>query len=85
MTIVSDKFKLMKRIKLKEVDLINLLTSLYTDAQMAIDGTWNPTYDKSGFKDQQYLIEQFCKDNNIELAIVERMCDESEVVEYAKT
>lgn len=72
MTIVSDKFKLMKRIKLKEVDLINLLTSLYSDAQMALDGTWNPTYDKNGFNDQQFLIEQFCKVNNIELTIAEK-------------
>jgi hypothetical protein len=58
-----------KRIKLKENDLVNLLTSLYTDAQMAIDGTWDSTYDKDGFKDQQHLIEQFCKDNNIEMVI----------------
>lgn len=41
-----------KRIKLKENDLVNLLTSLYTDAQRAIDGTWDSTYDKNGFKDQ---------------------------------
>ena len=52
-----------KRIKLKENDLVNLLTSLYTDAQMALDGTWDPTYDKNGFNDQQFLIEQFCKAN----------------------
>ena len=72
MTIVSDKFKLMKRIKLKEVDLINLLTSLYSDAQMALDGTWDSTDDKNGFRDQQHLIKQFCKVNNIELTIAEK-------------
>jgi hypothetical protein len=52
--------------------LINLLTSLYTDAQMALDGTWDSTYDKNGFRDQQHLIEQFCKANNIELAISQK-------------
>lgn len=61
-----------KRIKLKEDDLINLLTSLYVDAQMALNGTWDSTNDKNGFKDQQYLIEQFCKANNIELAVAEK-------------
>jgi hypothetical protein len=61
-----------KRIKLKEDDLINLLTSLYSDAQMALDGTWDPTYDKNGFNDQQFLIEQFCKANNIDLAISQK-------------
>lgn len=74
-----------KRIKLKEDDLINLLTNLYVDAQMALDGTWDSTYDKSGFRDQQRLIEQFCKNNNIELKVAEKMCDEfvyTEIVEY---
>lgn len=52
--------------------LINLLTSLYSDAQMALDSTWDPTYDKSGFRDQQHLIKQFCKANNIELAISQK-------------
>ena len=59
-------------VEINKKELIELLTSLYTDAQMAIDGIWDSTYDKNGHKDQQYLIEQFCKSNNIELAIAEK-------------
>ena len=56
-------------IRKKENELVKLLTHLWQDAQMGIDGTWDPTYDKSGYQAQQILIEDFCKNNRVELNI----------------
>lgn len=41
-----------------EKDIQELLSCLWTDAGMAIDGTWDRS--DSGFKDQRTLIEEFC-------------------------
>lgn len=57
-----------REIKLKG-ELVKLLTHLWKDAQMAIGGDWDPTYDKSGYESQQILIEEFCKIYNINLNI----------------
>jgi hypothetical protein len=48
-------------------ELINLLTTLYKDAQMGINEDWIPNEDKEGWKAQQVLIDTYCTNNNIEI------------------
>ena len=55
---------------IKQVDkteLVNLLSTLYKDAQMGIDEKWISTYDKEGWEAQQVLIDTYCTNNNIEI------------------
>lgn len=57
-----------KKVKrVDKVELINLLSCIYKDAQMAIDGKWDPTYDKGGFEAQQELIDDFCTNNKLRI------------------
>lgn len=54
-------------------DLIHLLSSIYKDADMAINGEWDKC--EEGFEAQQILIDRFCEKYNIELDLEEH--DES--------
>lgn len=50
-------------------DLIVLLSSIYKDADMAINGEWDKC--EEGFEAQQILIDRFCEKYNIELELEE--------------
>ena len=55
---------------LKQVNksqLIDLLSCIYQDFEMAITGKWDSTYDKDGFVAQQILIDEFCKNNKLRI------------------
>lgn len=49
----------------KKSDLLKLLTCIHTDAQMALDDTWDRSDD--GFVTQQEIIYKFLDDNNLKL------------------
>jgi hypothetical protein len=61
--------------KFKE-DLSNLLSTIYKDADMAINGEWDKSDD--GFEAQQTLIDRFCDKYNITLNLEEGRKNESE-------
>ena len=57
-------------------ELSSLLSTIYTDAEMAINGEWDKS--DEGFEVQQNLIKIFCYKHNIPLVIEDEKEEEEE-------